>query len=201
MPRQNLSILLYDVLYLIINKKEQVKIYNHSTYTQITTVIKKNFCAIYKMVRPTESKVIIDIKETRKLFNELRNGFSREEIKVIRGKLHKKEAVYNILKEKEQKTGLSKKEKNVLERISEYFNKLNNDLSKLKRHRHNIIHDTEYKGEEEIKYLLNNINKEDYYEPIKIKHAFDDNYIEYESRGDKYNNLSLEEYLNIIIPI
>ena len=98
------------------------------------------------MVRPTESKVIIDVKETRKLFNELRNSFSREEIKDIRGKLHKKEAVYNILKEKEQKTGLSKKEKNVLERISEYFNKLNSDLSKLKRHRHNIIHDTEYKG-------------------------------------------------------
>ena len=53
------------------------------------------------------------------------------------------------MKEKEQKTGLSKKEKNVLERISEYFNKLNNDLSRLKRHRHNIIHDTEYKGIEE----------------------------------------------------
>ena len=122
------------------------------------------------------------------------------EIKDIRGKLHKKEAVYNVLKEKEQKTCLSKKEKNVLERISEYFNKLNSDLSKLKRHRHNIIHDTEYKGKEEIKYLLNNINKEDYYEPIKIKHAFDDNYIEYESRGDEYNNLSLEEYLNIIRP-
>ena len=31
-------------------------------------------------------------------------------------------------------------------------------------------------------------------------HAFDDNYIKYESRGDKYNNLSLEEYLNIIRP-
>ena len=152
------------------------------------------------MVRPTESKVIIDVKEARKLFNELRNSFSREEIKDIRGKLHKKEAVYNILKEKEQKTGLSKKEKNVLERISEYFNKLNNDLSKLKRHRHNIIHDPEYKGIEEIKYLFNNINEEDYYEPIKMKHAFDYNYIEYESRGDKYNNLSLEEYLNIIRP-
>ena len=35
---------------------------------------------------------------------------------------------------------------------------------------------------------------------MKIKQAFDDNYIKYESRGDKYNNLSLEEYLNIIRP-
>ena len=104
------------------------------------------------------------------------------------------------MKEKEQKTGLSKKEKNVLQGISEYFNKLNNDLNKLKRHRHNIIHDPEYKGIEEIKYLFNNINEEDYYKPIKITHAIDDNYIEYESRGDKYNNFSLEEYLNIIRP-
>ena len=33
---------------------------------------------------------------------------------------------------------------------------------------------------------------------IKIKSAFDGSYIEYESRGDNDDNLSLEEYLNII---
>ena len=150
------------------------------------------------MARPTESRVITDIKETRKLFNELRNSFSREEIKDIRGKLHKNEAIYNILKEKEQKTGLTKKEKNVLERIDEYFNKLSNDLSSLKRNRDSIIYDKEYKGIEDIEYLCNIINDEDYYGQIKIKHTFDDSYIEYESKRDKYNNLSLEEYLNII---
>ena len=26
----------------------------------------------------------------------------------------------------------------------------------------------------------------------------EDNFVEYESRGDRYNNLALEEYLNII---
>ena len=121
------------------------------------------------MAKPTESRVITDIKETRKLFNELRNSFSRQEIKDIRGKLHKKEAVYNILKEKEQKTGLTKKEKKVLERIDEYFNKLNNDLSSLKRNRDNIIYDMEYRGIEDIECLFNIINDEDSYEPIKIK--------------------------------
>ena len=35
---------------------------------------------------------------------------------------------------------------------------------------------------------------------IEIKSAFDDNFIEYESRGDNNNNLSLEEYFNIIRP-
>ena len=88
----------------------------------------------------------------------------------------------------------------MLESIEEYFKKLKEGLSKLKRHRHNIIHDTEYKGIEEIEYLYNNINEEDYYEPIKIGHAFDDNYIKYQSRGDKYSHLSLEKYLNIIRP-
>ena len=40
------------------------------------------------------------IKEARKLFNELRSNLSREETKAIKEKLHKKETVYNFLKEK-----------------------------------------------------------------------------------------------------
>ena len=32
----------------------------------------------------------------------------------------------------------------------------------------------------------------------KTKGAFNNNYIEYESRGDKDKNLSLEDYLNIV---
>ena len=47
--------------------------------------------------------------------------------------------------------------------------------------------------------LFNKID-EDYYEPIKTNVDFDGNYIEYESKGDKDNNLSLEDYLNIIRP-
>ena len=41
---------------------------------------------------------------------------------------------------------------------------------------------------------------DDYYKPIKIKGALNDNYIEYESRGDKDKNLSPKEYLDIIKP-
>ena len=37
-----------------------------------------------------------------------------------------------------------------------------------------------------------------YYKPIKTKGAFNNNYIEYESRGDKDKNLSPENYLKII---
>ena len=39
---------------------------------------------------------------------------------------------------------------------------------------------------------------EDYYKPIIAKSAFDGNYIQYESKGDKGKNLSIKKYLNII---
>ena len=38
------------------------------------------------------------------------------------------------------------------------------------------------------------------YRPIKINDAFDDNYIEYQSKGNKDKILSVKEYLNIIKP-
>ena len=42
--------------------------------------------------------------------------------------------------------------------------------------------------------------KINYYKPIKTKGAFNNNYIEYESRGDKDKSLLLEVYLHIIRP-
>ena len=73
-----------------------------------------------------------------------------------------------------------------------YFKDLKEDLSEIKMYQCNITRD--------IDYLYNEITKEDYYEPVKNKSAFKGNYIEYESRGDNNDNLSLEEYLNIIRP-
>ena len=130
-----------------------------------------------------------EIGETKKLFNNLRNNFSREEIKKRREKLHKKERVYNYLKGKDSLT----REKRVLKNIERYFKKLKKDLNKIKIYEYNITHD--------ICNLFNEITKEDYYEPIEIKSAFDGSYIQYESRGDNDDdNLSLEEYLDIIRP-
>ena len=41
---------------------------------------------------------------------------------------------------------------------------------------------------------------EDCYEPIIVKTAFDVNYIQYESKGDKGKNLSIKRYLKMIKP-
>ena len=55
-------------------------------------------------MEPTTSNNGINaIKEAKKLFNELKSNLSCEETKKIRKELHKKETVYNFLKEKEQR--------------------------------------------------------------------------------------------------
>ena len=41
---------------------------------------------------------------------------------------------------------------------------------------------------------------EDYYKLIITKGAFNNNYIQYESKGDKGKNLSIKKYLNMIRP-
>ena len=63
-----------------------------------------------------------------KLFNERRSSLFHKEIKKVRKELHKKETVYNSLKEKDS---LANKEKIVLKNIDKYLKKLNNDSKKL----------------------------------------------------------------------
>ena len=112
-----------------------------------------------------------EIGEIKKLFNNHRNNFSKEEIKKHREKkFYKKERVYNYLKEIEQKDSLTMKEKRMLKNIEKYFKELKRDLNKIKICQYNITHD--------IRNLFNEISKENYYEPIEIKSAFDGNYIE-----------------------
>ena len=44
------------------------------------------------------------------------------------------------------------------------------------------------------------LDEKDYYKPIKIRNAFSNNYIEYESNADKDRTLPIEEYLDKIRP-
>ena len=107
----------------------------------------------------------IEIGDTKKLFNNLRNNFSREEIKKDREKFHKKEWLYNHLKEIEQKESLTRKKKRVLKNIEKYFKKLKEELKKIKIYQYSITRD--------IHHLFNEITEENYYEPIEIKSAFE----------------------------
>ena len=55
----------------------------------------------------------------------------------------------------------------------------------------------------DVTNLLNQSADEDYYKPIKITSVFDyqNNYIEYESKGDKDKILCVKEHFDMIRPI
>ena len=132
------------------------------------------------------------IQEIRKLFNERRTNFSREETKRIRKKLHKKEALYKVLKDKEQKGSLTNSEKKQLKKINRYLKISKEDLEKLQKYQYSVTYG--------LDKLLNRLNEEDYFKPTEVKSAFDSSYVLYESRQDKDNTLSIDEYFDIIRP-
>ena len=59
--------------------------------------------------------------------------------------------------------------------------------------------DTECQVIRDIRKLFSEVDQ-NYYNPIRTKSAFNGNYIEYESKGDKDKNSSPKKYLDIIIP-
>ena len=83
-------------------------------------------------------------------------------------KLHKKEAVYNFLKEKEQNGSLTNEEKKVLKNIDKYLKNFKNDLEKLQKYQHNISYG--------LDYLFNELDEVDYYKPKEVKGAFNGSY-------------------------
>ena len=74
------------------------------------------------------------INDVRTLLNELRNNLPREETKRIRKKLRRIEAAYNVLKEKEQKEGLTSRQKNMLRNDERYLKNICKHLKNLKKH-------------------------------------------------------------------
>ena len=111
------------------------------------------------------------IEVIRKKRNELRNNFSKNELKEIRNHL------YNI------------ENKNELENSNEYLNELDKKIIKLNEYNNNNDDFIE-----NVRDLFNIVN----YEPILIKNGFDKNYLEYRSEGN--DSLSFKEYLNLIKP-
>ena len=131
-------------------------------------------------------------KEARKLLNERRSNFLRKETNEIRKKLYEKEAVYNFLKEKEQKGRLTNRENRLLKKIDRYLKNFKNNLEKLQKYQYIITYG--------LDYLFNELDEVDYYEPKEVNSAFNGNYVLYESRGEKDNKLAIYEYFDIIKP-
>ena len=171
----------------------------------------------------------VKIEETRKVFNELRNRFSKKGIIEIRKVFYEKEKIDKYFKELERENNVKNEEKKVGKYQEEqekkyqeeqekkqhikglekkecfkkdqkvFFKDLRKYLDTIKKRRNRDSDDPDYEGIRGIENLFNKID-EDYYKPVKTKGAFNDNYIEYECRGDKDKNLSLEEYFDMIRP-
>ena len=125
------------------------------------------------------------IKKIRKEFNESRNKLSKSEINEIRRNLYEIENKKNLFASK-----INKIRRNLLE--------LEENLSKPEKYYD--YDDIEYRGIKNVKDLFDLSIDEDYYKPIITKSAFNNNYIQYESKGDKGKNLSIKKYLNMIKP-
>ena len=90
------------------------------------------------------------IKVVRKLFNDVRNNLSHEETRRIRKKLHRIEATYNVLKEKEQKGSLTSRQKNMLRNDERYLKNISIYLKNLKKHFKKYQYDLDYLFNEPI---------------------------------------------------
>ena len=119
----------------------------------------------------------------REEFNESRYKFFKLKIKEIRKKL------YEIKNEK-------KPSKSKIKEIERNLTELEENPSKTKKYYD--YDDIEYRGIKNVRDLFDLSIDEDYYKPIIAKGAFDGNYIQDESKGDKGKNLSIKKYLNII---
>ena len=115
----------------------------------------------------------------------MRYNFSNLKIKEIRKNL------YEI--ENERNPSESK-----IKEIERNLTELEERLSKTKTYYG--YDDTEYRGIRNLRDLFDLSFDEDCYKPIIVKGAFNGNYIEYESKGDKGKNISIKKYLNMIKP-
>ena len=89
-----------------------------------------------------------------------------------------------------QKGSLASRQKNMLKNDERYLKKLKKNLEKLQK----------YSITYNLDYLFNKLDEVDYYEPKKVKSAFNGSYVLYETKGDKDSRLSIYKYFDIIRP-
>ena len=154
----------------LIAKSTGIKDYKNKSKDELTKIL-------------SEPEPKTNIEKIRKKINESRDRFFKPKIKEIRKNLY----------EIENKNNLSAQE---IKEIEKNLFELKKNLSKLEKCYD--YDDTEYKVMRDIRNLFGLSIDEDSYDPKKTVSPFNNNYIEYESKGDKDKILSFKEYLNMI---
>ena len=143
-------------------------------------------------------KILSALKKSEKNFDktrieEIRKKFNDSRHKLFKSKINK---IRKYFYEIENKKDLSASR---IKEIKENLLELEMTISKTKKY-YGTEYDTEYSGIRDVKNLFDLSIDEDYYKPIISKSAFNNNYIQYESKGNKDKILTISEYLDMIRP-
>ena len=84
-----------------IPKMRHIRNYKNMSMEELLIALLKSKQSIAELCRSKDNNV--EIEETKKIFNELRNRFSKEKIKRIRRKFRYREGIGEYLKELEKK--------------------------------------------------------------------------------------------------
>ena len=147
-------------------KKRNIKNYKRKSDDKLLRTIKRN----------NQNRKRIDTKKEE--LKESSYKLSRSELKEI------KKNLYNT--ERRKKLESKKPEK--------YLDELDKKILKLDKYHY--FDDYEYRGIKDIKNLFKLSIDKDYYKPILVKRGYNNNYIQYKSKGDKM--LTLQEYIALI---
>ena len=163
---------------LYLSKKESTKIVEFlAKMRNIKNSKSKSSDRLYEIFKK-QSKNKERIDNIRGGLKDLSYKLSKSELKEIKVNL------YNIEKRKK----ISSKKTN------KYLDELDKKILKLdKYHDHD---DYEYKGIKNIKDLFKPSIDKDHYKAVLVKSGYNNNYVQYESKGDKI--LSIQEYLSLI---
>ena len=156
----------------LLAKKRNIKNYKRKSDDKLLQAIKENNTP---KKQPKNKKRIDSIRED---FKNLSYKLSKSELKEI------KNILYNI--EKTKQFNSKKTNKRLIN--------LEKELLELRKyHDHD---DNEYRGIRDIKDLFELSIDEDYYQPVLLKSGDNNNYVQYESKGDR--KLEIHEYLTLI---
>ena len=123
--------------------------------------------------------------------NKERIDIIREELKDLSYKLSRSE-----LKEiKKNPYNIEKRKQFESKETIRYLDELDKKILKLDRYPQDYD-DSEYKGVKDVRDLFKLSVNEDYYKPKLTKSGYDNNYTQYESKGDRI--LSIQEYFALI---
>ena len=147
-------------------KKRNIKNYKSKSSDKLYKIFKKQF---------KNKKIIDDIRDELK---DPTYNISRSESKEI------KKNLYNI----------EKRNKISLEKTNEYLDELDERIRRL--YKYHDYDDYEYRGIKDIKDKFKSSIDKDYYKPILVESIYNNNYIQYETKGEKI--LTPNEYLDLI---